>query len=325
MVARPLIKRYLPLLMRLFILHSSENDGTVQCPHCSVHFRISHDIIVRSLRGETVKCERCGEHLNWFQVVFNGILLNFMAVDAFVPIGARTTTFRLPVEQGKTVVVKFADYGLPPHARIFHINYTPTPPDAQGVLMPLEMHGNGATAHRFRGEEVVIYPAGLGNVIPQSHDVTVSVTWLPASVNDAGWLSLVNAFEAYVAGKYENCVVPANVAVESGLSRFMNRYLAEHGVSKARVDDFLVAAATYSHQLNVLLPLITSLAKLTPLSDSIRGSLNRLRDLRNGIAHHGQTKKPLTKEVAAEVLTAALFGLRYVQLLRMESGLLDDA
>jgi len=160
----------------------------------------------------------------------------------------------------------------------------------------------------------------IGDSPPASNEVSVMATWLPSSENDSSWLSLVTAFEAYVAQKYDTSIVPANVAVESALLRFMSDYLVTKGIAKKRLDDFLTNAATYSHQINVLLPLLTSLTEMPVLPDQIRGALNRLRRLRNQIAHHGETDHPLTKEIAAESLTAALFGLRYVQILETDMG-----
>ena len=63
---------------------------------------------------------------------------------------------------------------------------------------------------------------------------------------------------------------------------------------------------------------MASLAGLTKIPDDIRGQLNRLRDFRNQIAHHGTTDSPLQKEDTAEVLCAALFGFRYIRLIEAE-------
>jgi hypothetical protein len=110
-------------------------------------------------------------------------------------------------------------------------------------------------------------------------------------------------------------VVPANVAVESSLSITLNNYLPQH-VGKERTKSFLKDAATYSHQLNVVLPILVGLLKLPSLPEQIRGLLNSLRGLRNDIAHLGATENPIGKEQCAELLCAALFGFQYVLLLQ---------
>lgn len=293
--------------------------ATIRCPHCNERFPITESLTIHNLRGATITCSNCHGPLNWWEVNRNEITENFMLNQAFAPIGARTTVFQLTLSAGRQLAYRFDQYGIPADARILYINYTPQGENG-GALSPVEMHGNIST-RTFRGNEVVVFPVPVGPHPPESNEVSVMVTWMPSSENDAGWLALVSAFEAYVAEKYDAAIIPANVAVESALSRFMSSYLVNHKVSKSRADEFLVSAATYSHQLNVLLPLVTSLSGLPVLSDQIRGALNLLRDLRNQIAHHGATKKPLTKQVVAEVLTASLFGLRYVQLLEHEATL----
>ncbi|MGI9066562.1 MAG: hypothetical protein ACR2HX_09170, partial [Pyrinomonadaceae bacterium] len=64
-------------------------------------------------------------------------------------------------------------------------------------------------------------------------------------------------------------------------------------VSKKRSARFLEEAATYSYQLNVLLPVFAALREVPQLSEEIRGFLNTLRTYRNDIAHRGTPKKPI--------------------------------
>ena len=97
---------------------------------------------------------------------------------------------------------------------------------------------------------------------------------------------------------------------------FLFGYLARRTISNAYIKPFLDDAATYSHQLNVLLPLVAEWSRVPHLPDHIRGALNRLRRLRNDIAHRGKPEALLTPAEAAEVLCAALFGFRYVGFLQ---------
>jgi len=91
------------------------------------------------------------------------------------------------------------------------------------------------------------------------------------------------------------------------LSVFLFGYLARRTISNAHIKPFLDDAATYSHQLNVLLPLVAEWSRM---------ALNRLRRLRNDIAHRGKPEALLTPAEASEVLCAALFGFRYVGFLQ---------
>jgi AcrR family transcriptional regulator len=228
--------------------------------------------------------------------------------QAFAFIGAQTLLFQLLLKDGQRTIYRFSDYGIPQDAKILYVNYTPS----GGGLFPLEMHGNVPT-RRFLSNEVVLYPMPFAaDKTPEDTEVNVMVSWVPRTASDESWQSLVDAFEAYAHARYSSMIVPANVAVESALSRVLTGYL-ERFVSKRRIEDFLENAATYGHQLNVLLPVIASLKSLPLLPDHVRGALNRLREFRNDLAHAGTLKQPLDPHTAAEALCGALFGIHYVR------------
>jgi hypothetical protein len=50
------------------------------------------------------------------------------------------------------------------------------------------------------------------------------------------------------------------------------------------------------------------------MSDGLRGTLNRLRSLRNAVGHTGRTKESLTSEIVGECVAGAVFGFHYVRL-----------
>lgn len=228
--------------------------------------------------------------------------------QAFAFIGAQTLLFQLLLKSGQRATYRFSDYGIPSDAKILYVNYTPS----GGGLFPVEMHGNVPT-RRFLANEVVLYPVPFSaNQTAGDTEVNVMVSWVPRTANDESWQSLVDAFEAFAHARYSSMVVPANVAVESALSRVLTAYL-ERFVSKNRTEDFLENAATYGHQLNVLLPFIASLKSLPLLPDHVRGALNKLRRFRNDLAHAGVLKQPLDQHSAAEALCGALFGIHYVR------------
>jgi len=106
-----------------------------------------------------------------------------------------------------------------------------------------------------------------------------------AGLDDAAWPNLVTAFSHYV-GNYEASLIPANVAVEARLFRFLEHNLTRVAANET-IERFLTVHATYSHQLNVLLPLLVSHLGAPELSSDLRGRLNRLNSLRNDAAHRG--------------------------------------
>ena len=87
----------------------------------------------------------------------------------------------------------------------------------------------------------------------------------------------------------------------------------ERHISKGRVKDFVKDGLTSSVALNIILPLLCDLHGVKRLPDAIRGELNRLRDLRNQFVHDGLKKEEVSEYVAAELLSAAMFGFEYLR------------
>jgi hypothetical protein len=126
------------------------------------------------------------------------------------------------------------------------------------------------------------------------------------------WQSMVEAFESYSHQRYPSMIVPANAAVESCLSEFLSSRLPSL-VSIRRPDDLAAAAASYAHQLHILLPLIAHYNGIPQLPPPILGALDKLRAFRNDLAHGGDASSALDAHAAAELLCGALFGLHYVR------------
>lgn len=133
-----------------------------------------------------------------------------------------------------------------------------------------------------------------------------------ASPDDPSATNLVEAFAAYARNCYKDAVIPANVAVETAFARVLNSYLSLFA-GKKRVEDFLENNATYSSQLNVMLPVLAKLNDCPVMPENVRGSLNKLRRFRNDLAHDGHIEQHLSKDVMAELLAAATLGTAYIR------------
>jgi AcrR family transcriptional regulator len=141
-----------------------------------------------------------------------------------------------------------------------------------------------------------------------------TITWAPYDDDDEGRRSLNRALLALADGRLDDAIVPANVAVEVTLNRVLSEHLGRVGIGRERLRDFMSNAATYSHQLNILLPVVLAGRGAPAMPEHIRGPLNRLRDLRNDIGHRGLSRTPLTREVVGECLAGAAFGFHFVRL-----------
>ena len=281
-------------------------SSSVPCPKCGKHFAISDEYIVRYFDGKTVKCPECGADLDWWSTARAVIEQNFMYSQAFAFIG-KTTLFRLLLKPGERKTFKFSENGVPAGSRVLYVNYTPA-----GFLFPAELHGNVAT-RRFYTDEVTVYPVPALDEPARDTEVNVMVCWVPSSAADEAWQSLVDAFEAYAADRLKAMVVPANVAVESEMSRVVAAYM-ERFASEKRIGN-LLRVATYWHQLHALVPMIASVNGIPKMPEAVRKALDDLIQLRNQLGHKGALNAALDKPTAATLLCGALFGLHYVRYL----------
>jgi len=288
----------------------------VRCLECQASVTVHEQYIVDYFYSRPVFCPKCKTTIDWWKAILREVQDNFMHNQAFMPIGAQSKFFVLKLKSVERCHYKLTDYGIPEDANILYVNYTPSGND-QGSLIPVEFHGNIPTRHWPR-HSVTLWPVPFGNTDNLSeNEVNVYVTWVPHTAYDDIWGRLVDAFQAYVAGRYSEIVVPANVAVEASLSSCLTGFLAGM-VGNQRAESFLEQAATYSHQLNVVLPVIAVLTNIPRLDEHVRGLLNRLRDLRNQMAHRGCLDNAIKKEEAAELICAALFGFRYMSFVKSE-------
>jgi hypothetical protein len=147
-----------------------------------------------------------------------------------------------------------------------------------------------------------------------SHDIEAGYVFARESgaSADESWKSMADAFESYSHQRYPSMIVPANAAVESGLSGLLSRHLPSL-VSKRRADDFPDAAASYAHRLNVLLPMIAHYNGIPQLPPDVHVALGKLRVLRNDLAQGGVASSTLDARAAAELLCGALFGVQYLR------------
>jgi hypothetical protein len=233
-------------------------------------------------------------------------------------IGAHQTVHEVTLQREEETVLDFSAAGIPSDAQILRVYYTAEGDREQPPLFPLQpLMSHPEPPWIPRKLSIYSHTLGGGSAVETSK-LSVLVAGLPANDADAAQLQLVAAFDAYTRGdykpfNYDRFVIPANTAVEVALSRLMATWLHEFA-STNDVRNFLNDAATYSHQLNVLLPVMVRSVSAPCLPDHIRGALNRLRKLRNQLAHDGTLSTQINKSEAAECLCAAFFGVEYVRI-----------
>jgi len=282
----------------------------IPCCKCNAPIVVDSSNYKKYFYNDPIMCTGCNSHIDWWEIVRRAIKDNLFENQVFATLGAESKIIAIYLEPEKKVKINLSEHGIPPDARILYINYTPQ----GGDLFPIEMHGN-IPHRRGHRNEIVVYPVPFSNSNGGSRTkVSVMVTWINHSPDEVSLINITDSFEYYSNGHYQDCIVPANVSVESALSKLLTSYISKIA-SKNRTENFLTNDATYSSQLNVVLPMIVKFHKAPTLTDTIRGQLNKLRGFRNDIAHNGTTKKELNKDDTADVLCAALFGLNYIYLI----------
>ena len=160
---------------------------------------------------------------------------------------------------------------------------------------------------------IKLYPVSVGEVSHRETKTIVFVHWVYTG-DDEAWQNLYNAFESYIFERYESTLVPANVAVELTIYHLFAKCL-EGVVDREDVGRFLRDGATYSHQINILLPVLARFIDAPSLPKHIYQTLNELRKYRNQLSHDGELDHMLERNEAAEYLCAAVFGVHYLRLI----------
>ena len=274
---------------------------------------VSEKSTTRYFEGKPNRCEECSALVDWWSFVLNLIQDGSLFGHAFLAIGAREQVETVNLKPGERKRILFKQYGVPEDARLLYAAYTP---QGQGVE-PIVDLGRSPARHSIPSAvELFGAPPRFGDA-PAECRVAIHFLWVPHGAGDETWQSLVEAFEAYGAGTYSAGVVSAHVAVEARLSRVINALFADvvaaGSVSRTKLKRFLSGAATYSHQLNVLLPTLVAARRLPQLPADVRGHLNRLRKARNSVMHEGRPTRRLEARDVAEMICAALFGFRYLE------------
>jgi hypothetical protein len=245
---------------------------------------------------------------------------NFMNFNAFSPLGAKTTTFTVNARSNTRLRLDLTTYGIPENSLILAMNYT----SIGAPLCPYNMHSNNPKQRSSDPPTMLnVFVAPWPDGAALSGAISIAVVWLPHTRDNVAWHNLVSAFDAYVAADFQQMIIPANVAVEVRLTRFLSNHLTSIASTRT-VESFLNDAATYSHQLNLLLPLLLTGLKKPLMSHLLRGNLNRLRKLRNDIAHRGETETALSRPEAAELLCSAFFGFKFLLVLEEQLKLADS-
>jgi hypothetical protein len=290
------------------------------CPHCRAPNPITPTAANAYFASASWGCSECNKPVDWWDTVVATIENNFMYTHAFGFVGAQTTICTFELQPHRTSTVNFGDFGVPEDARVLAVNYTPA-----GPLFPLQWHSNqlidGQRMWGSAGERhtINLWPASPRNQDSAETEVNCAITWVVSPPDEPSMSSLVDAFAAYATRRFSDAIIPANTAVEATTTKALNEYLSKLA-SRGRVEEFLNDQATYGSQLNVLLPVLARLNECPTIPETVRGQLNRLRKLRNDLAHSGCLENALSHAETARLLAGATLGIAYVRFFNQAVG-----
>jgi hypothetical protein len=267
------------------------------------------NVVPLALWGQPPLCTTCGAAID----VWKNSVLALSAVDKgglamAAQVGARHTAILYRLCVGEVASFDIRDKDVPADAQLLRITHRAALADGAAIV-----DLDATDSARRPGFLVRVLGVRLDGEATDMQAQT-TVTWARHDADDEGRRSLNRALLALADGRLDDAIVPANVAVEVTLARVLSEHLGRVGIARDRQRDFMTTAATYSHQLNVLLPMALHERGAPGMPDHIRGILNRLRDLRNDVGHRGTSRTTLTREVVGECLAAAVFGFHYVRL-----------
>lgn len=289
----------------------------VPCLNCRAPLTPHTTLPEEAFEGKPVLCGKCSHPIDWWNTTLDALTMGFMPTFEFALLGGQVTIFTIELKKDAVFQLDLKTHGIPADAKILWINYTPqgqAEPNVEGHLFPVELHRNAPSGAKDAFVRQ-LYPVPYGNLPPQTMTLAVMALWSPPTGGDAIWDALIEAAHAFSEKRYESTIVPANIAVEYTASRLLTDFFQKHAAEK-NVRSCLTDGATYGHQLNVIIPGLAALAKAPTPDKDLLGHLNALKTLRNDLSHRGKPKEPITMKVAAKCLCAAIFGTRYLQLLR---------
>ena len=284
--------------------------AALMCFECGALAQIEReDGVVRdTLLGNPPRCTKCGSPIDvWKNTRFAMQQGDGLAIAAQV--GARHTAIWYRLGVGEIARFDLRDKSVPADAMILRVVHRASLADGLGIV-----DLDATDSARLPGPTVRVLGVQLAETEATDMQAQTTVTWALHDADDDGRRSLNRALLAVANGRPDEAIIPANIAVEVTLGRVVAEHLRALRISEKRIDPFLSDAATYSHQLNVVLPLVLATTSAPPMSDGLRGTLNRLRGLRNDAGHTGRTKEPLTGEIVGECVAGAVFGFHYVRL-----------
>jgi hypothetical protein len=290
--------------------HLRKNQPTILCPEqgCGRSISVNRFFSEKNFQSSIVACEYCNNTFDLWD--YSVDLLNkrtaLLRNRAAALIGAceLSFTFQLPPED--TVEIDLVELGMPVNSVLLYVNVTPI----GGAGWPMQIQRNELMQNRTTSKLMFYgrrFPHDDGTA--KDHDVCMSATYIPKSKDSEYFDHLALAFEYFLINDFEKMVLPCAVTIEQLVKRTVADALKKFGLStnvgKSKWID-----------LEILIPLICKLLKVSPLDEKILLEIRRLWGERNSMAHKGRLNSVIDSPTAARLLTASIFCSQFLIFLR---------
>ncbi len=270
----------------------------------------AEDHFVDYFEGRPWVCAACGHSEDLWSLLLARVLDDHPLMPGVVSLGLGAfTVIAAPLELDVTLVVDFAEHGIPNDATVIDVVMTPqTTSEGPGLFPAVGVqHLQTSGLPHSLALHPVAWPSAPGAADPAATQVNIMIIWMPAAT-EPEQEPLFSAGKAFTTGDYRGAIVPAQIAVELKLGQVLSDHFSQFA-GKDAVRQFLNDGATYGHQLRFLLPSLFGSVGAPPLPDAVTAALQSLRKKRNRVGHEHH---PTERAEAAPMLLGGVFGYRYV-------------
>ncbi|NQX98480.1 MAG: hypothetical protein HRT73_11465, partial [Flavobacteriales bacterium] len=192
------------------------------CPKCKAYsFPISKENMSNYFLGKEIVCKKCDTKQDWWSLLlrhFDWEVPSYL----FAIVGGFTTSLMIKMKVNEMFTLDLEKIGIPNNAKILQINYTP---NGKGLL-PIEIHGNVPFRH-YIPNKINLFGMPFGEATEET-PIAIQICWIHNSSNNEISENLINSVEAFSLRKYNSCIIPSNVSVESTLGTILSDYLNKY-------------------------------------------------------------------------------------------------
>lgn len=276
------------------------------CVNCNAPMIVQNTLFDSYYEQEDIVCNECNKKIDFDEQIEKAIDLNLMNNNTFQLLGLPSKIFKIIIKPEERKTLKFSAFGIPEDARIVYVNYTPQ----NGNGFPVQIHGNTPYID-FPQQEVTLFPLSFPGETKGDLEVSLFIMWSENKETEVKYL--IDGFHQYNISKYEDMIIPLNIALESYITNTLFRYFEQTWNSK--VANRLIKKLEYSYIVNSILEDMAEVNGWIKISKQLRKKLTALLELRNQIAHTGKSDSPIDKNLANDIIKTVVLAYHYCRLI----------